>query len=389
MNQSILKAYIEAYKKNFKKIREDELYKWQAIRAFQDKWDPNAVDFSEMLHRSLKPANNLLASQKYYARRMIVRNAEHSPDVVRDLFINLFNEEQPLIPRIVAFQHGVAELTSTNYPGDKHDQDLRAVMVYLCLQYPDTYYLYKYSTYRGFAEKVDFPMRPKKGDNHSIISYNALSNIVKEQLERDEELKSFHRSSIPEDAYFDQSLNVLTQDFIFAVVYVLGSIETIGGEPSAVVIENAEGSEVNGWTPGVGRGIDTDQIVRAQLQKRLGLRGEMLVMEYERGRLKELGLSESLLQHVSLKDDGAGFDILSVDENRKPTYIEVKTTSGELDTTFYITRRELEKSKKVGEQYRLYRVYNCKDGKGTVRVFNGSLVRFCQEPYTYAVKLKI
>lgn len=39
MNKSLLHAYIQEYKNQFQTIHYDEIYKWQAVKHFQDHWD--------------------------------------------------------------------------------------------------------------------------------------------------------------------------------------------------------------------------------------------------------------------------------------------------------------------------------------------------------------
>lgn len=93
----------------------------------------------------------------------------------------------------------------------------------------------------------------------------------------------------------------------------------------------------------------------------LGLKGELLVLEFEKERLNSLGrkdLADSV-RHVSvLEGDGAGYDILSFDQNGLKRYIEVKATRGALNTDFFISPNELAFAKAKGAQFVIYRVYN-------------------------------
>ncbi|WP_159887555.1 DUF3883 domain-containing protein [Paenibacillus puerhi] len=91
----------------------------------------------------------------------------------------------------------------------------------------------------------------------------------------------------------------------------------------------------------------------------IGLMGEEFVFEFERLRLVQDGredLAESV-QHVSLYDCGAGYDILSYELDGRPRYIECKTTVGG-SMKFDITLNEWNKAKKYREQYYLYRITN-------------------------------
>ena len=78
-----LEKIISAYKDYFPKHWEDEKYKWEAVRWFQDNWDVNAPDFEEMLNRSLDKTFNLLASNNNFPKGMIVGFAKSAPEEVR------------------------------------------------------------------------------------------------------------------------------------------------------------------------------------------------------------------------------------------------------------------------------------------------------------------
>lgn len=101
---------------------------------------------------------------------------------------------------------------------------------------------------------------------------------------------------------------------------------------------------------------------REELQnKRLGLLGEEFIFTYEKHKLISIGENDlaDQVEHVSqTKGDGAGFDILSFDNQKNEKFIEVKTTQLGKESPFYYTRNELEFSKKRDAQYNLYRVFN-------------------------------
>ena len=67
------------------------MYKWEAVKTFQDHWDINAADFLEMFWQATEKTYNLLASRNYFPRRMIKFFAEHDPEAVRSMFISLFD----------------------------------------------------------------------------------------------------------------------------------------------------------------------------------------------------------------------------------------------------------------------------------------------------------
>lgn len=112
----------------------------------------------------------------------------------------------------------------------------------------------------------------------------------------------------------------------------------------------------------------------------IGERGERLVFELERKKLKEavdkkiISSMDKLLKWVSLEDDSAGYDILSYDtEAMQPIYIEVKTTPGTKFTPFYMSANEIEFSKKNATHYKLYRIFNFENTVAEYYELNGDI----------------
>ena len=95
----------------------------------------------------------------------------------------------------------------------------------------------------------------------------------------------------------------------------------------------------------------------------LGDAGEVFALEWERNRLKELGVTFDVLEeviHFSRRyGDGSGYDILSRNGDEYALrYIEVKTTKGGLDTPFFMSANEKLFMEIYKENTFIYRVYN-------------------------------
>ncbi len=112
----------------------------------------------------------------------------------------------------------------------------------------------------------------------------------------------------------------------------------------------------------------------------MGSKGELLVLEYEKWRLLSLdkqSLADSI-EWISKNDDGAGFDILSKNENGSDRYIEVKTTKLTKDTPIFFSKNEYEFSQDKKKDFHLYRLFNFNE---TPKMFsvNGSFDDFCSK----------
>tara|TARA_B100001250_G_scaffold277281_1_gene239741 strand:+ start:201 stop:1187 length:987 start_codon:yes stop_codon:yes gene_type:complete len=137
---------------------------------------------------------------------------------------------------------------------------------------------------------------------------------------------------------------------------------------------------------------NVDYSARDKSNKKLGLKGEELVLKYEKQYLIENNkkhLAEKVSHHSVVLGDGLGYDILSFDLNGNKKFIEVKTTQGNYRTTFFISPTELRRSK-TEDNYYLYRVYkyNNKTNSGNLYIEKGALDdSFALIPTEYKVKI--
>lgn len=125
--------------------------------------------------------------------------------------------------------------------------------------------------------------------------------------------------------------------------------------------------------------------------RKLGLRGEELVLRHERQALEEAGRQDlaEKVRHVSvLEGDGAGYDIASSTPAGEPKYVEVKTTRGGAQTPFYMSANEVRFSEQHPGSYHLYRVYGYDDASNSGKDYeeNGFVgERFELEPTQFRV----
>ena len=222
INKSNLNNILKEYKADFiSKIWPKEKYKWEAIKCFQDNWDINADNFTEMLIKSLSKTENLLTSKMYYPGKMMQEFSQQSPEEVRAMFINLFDESKNIINRIDDFKiQSTALLESLYNDGKKriHYQAENAITTYLWLRFPDKYYIYKYTVARTVSNELNSSYKIKKGafsDNirNSFLLYNEICI----ELNNDEELLQLLKSQLSENCYVDSKLRTLAIDIGFYI----------------------------------------------------------------------------------------------------------------------------------------------------------------------------
>lgn len=126
--------------------------------------------------------------------------------------------------------------------------------------------------------------------------------------------------------------------------------------------------------------------------KKLGLAGELLVLDAEKKRLQALGLSSlaDKVVHVAVTEgDGAGYDIRSFNKDGSERYIEVKTTRGGKATGFYLSANEAKFAEIHSDTFYLYRVFNYDWTSNSADFFileGDILSQFDATPTTYKIR---
>jgi Domain of unknown function (DUF3883) len=127
---------------------------------------------------------------------------------------------------------------------------------------------------------------------------------------------------------------------------------------------------------------------------KIGLLGELFILNYEKQKLNHLPLYANAIEHTSqVKGDAIGYDIKSFSEDGESIFIEVKTTVGDLYSNFFITKKEME-ILKSNSNYYVYRVFEFdeKVERGELKIYktiNHLNEDFEILPVSYSVKPNI
>ena len=193
---------------------QNEKYKWEAVKHFQDNWDINASDFAKMLETSLAKTSNLLTSVNNYPKGMIIEFAKAAPEDVRAMFMALFDESRDYWERINEFKRQSKKLLETFKQGNQDYQTENAITTYLWLRYPDRYYIYKYGQARAVTQELGGNYIIKQGhyaDN--VRNHLALYDEINAELKRDGELRKIFEENLTAECYPDPEMRTLTTDF--------------------------------------------------------------------------------------------------------------------------------------------------------------------------------
>lgn len=220
INLDKLDAVISAYKVYFLTHWEDEKYKWEAIKHFQEYWDINAPDFAEMLEKATEKTENLLTSFRFYPRNMLLHFARLAPESVRETFSILYDESKDLKERVEYFQKWADSWMNICKENgwNNHYQNTNAISVYLWLRYPDSYYIYKYSECFAVAKELESNFQPKRSSSaENLIGCFEFYHEICRYLQPNTELQQLLANMLEEDCYADPFLRTMTVDVVFFV----------------------------------------------------------------------------------------------------------------------------------------------------------------------------
>jgi hypothetical protein len=137
----------------------------------------------------------------------------------------------------------------------------------------------------------------------------------------------------------------------------------------------------------------TDYEKKTRINKKLGDRGEKIVMDLEKSRLSKAGRNDLVnkIDRVSLKSDALGYDIISFDEDGTERYIEVKATRSSVGVAnFFFTANELQAAQE-NKNYYIYMVYEVTTDKPKVwaikNPFNPENKNIIKTPINYKITI--
>ncbi len=211
-----LKPILEGYKSYFPKHWDEEKYKWQAVKVFQETWDIEAKDFASMFEAATGKTGNLLTSGFFDPRRHIIELAKADVEAVRAMFRRLYDETLDLKDRMLGFAEKADELWKEFGSKGNHDQEFNAISIYLWLRYPDKYFIFKSSYFRNARKELLYNGTAKEGRGFQQIeeAYQIYGEMRKALLADDSIRKTLDKV-LTDDCYPDPELYTMTHDLSY------------------------------------------------------------------------------------------------------------------------------------------------------------------------------
>ncbi|MBL7789859.1 MAG: AAA family ATPase [Chitinophagales bacterium] len=228
MNIERLTDYWIKYKEYFElpEPENDEKYKWTVLAQVFEKWDWKAPNKVEMFKNTfeIQGNQNLWVSRDYFPIKHTNWMFEVFPNETIEAFNNLFDETTPILDRVkkfIGFYHEKLPLLKALVPDKKinyHSHgDMRATALYLYLQNPNKYYLFKFTMVKDFLLNIG-EQSIKMGKNENLELFFNYSDKVLDFIKSDTEfLSKYNEFTHEQNKYKDESLHLLTQDFIYFI----------------------------------------------------------------------------------------------------------------------------------------------------------------------------
>ena len=205
MNSENLHQLISRYEENFELInnaQNEEIFKWRAVRCFQDVWFDDAnesLSFAEKFRAATRECSVLIDNGQVSPANGIVKMAEQEPD-----------------DHLEDFLEGIEAVRQRCFPSFwKYSQDRHSAFTYLALYAPEENYIYKYSEAEDFAKCVEYGIDIGSGQHFKLDAYYGLCDIVVDALREHPTLLEKHWAICGDDCYHDQSLHLLAFDVIY------------------------------------------------------------------------------------------------------------------------------------------------------------------------------
>ncbi len=391
MNYTELNKVVGFYLRHYEEIRRREDYKWEAAAAYRAADPMAAADFPGALRDSLKKTGNLLDSGYYYPRTALFMMLSKDPEAVKYMFEDLFSEDDDIFDRVTVFMMKARALrrkyfTQEELPDD--DQDEHAISVYLSLQMPEKYYIYKYSVFRTAALLLDHNYIPQRKDARNLSEYFRFCEQVRKYLLETPELLKAEQGRREAWPGVDPEYRLLTEDVLICAATYYAHPEIFEESGTADPAERFRLKPVKKTVP-----LEPvpfyDAVEIARYEEQLREAALQYILSQERLKVREYRLSAKKQPEILSSGSalGEGYDLLSYDRRGEMLYIAVKVTAGQESEAFSVSEAERLKSASDPEHYRLYRLYefSSDENSGKYSVYRGDLTPLCLNPQKYLV----
>ncbi len=195
----------------------NELYKYNALYHFDNKWDIEDLDFAKMYDKSLNSeiSGRLWGGSKDSAKSMMLEFIVINKEFVRSMFRDLYNEDKDIAMRMNRFEFHCDELLSQMQAKGKklnsHYHNSQVISMYLAFRYPQKYNIFTYGPFKIMMNRLEAKNIPQEFE---VDRYLKLCNGLYSILKKDTELLNIHKLMRTKDNLYQDDTIVIVHDYL-------------------------------------------------------------------------------------------------------------------------------------------------------------------------------
>lgn len=202
----------------------DELFKWRAVKTWQDAMDPSNKTFATFADRfkaTKKALNYLVDGQSSAPCAAIISLNQKEPETVENLFHGLFADTAGNIDLLQQhmdqFVASCRQLCQKYYPTYTHyNVDRHAASVFLAMDNPSVHFIYKAKAALLMADTIAYDLPIGTGSKFSLSNYYKMCVKIASALQDHKSLLGKHFAMLDESKhYIDNSLHLMVYDLIY------------------------------------------------------------------------------------------------------------------------------------------------------------------------------
>ena len=226
MNYDNLHELINRYESNIDILyneEHDELFKWRALKTWQEEWTRPASEFSDFAERYLAAKKNFdlfIDNSRMHPSTGVIKLWEKEPESVEKLFNEvLFGNAESVTDiqsNMERFLDGYELLRQKYFPGNwSYKQDRHSASVFLAVNEPSVNFVFKSTEANRMARYTEFGLDIGYGANFSLPNYYALCDEVVAALKEHKSLLEKHFDRLDDRCFRDETLHLLAFDIMY------------------------------------------------------------------------------------------------------------------------------------------------------------------------------
>lgn len=226
MNLQKIQQYISRYKVFLEntKISPAE-HKWETLKNFQDNWDIDAPDFGKMYDACLQntTTRRMWKDDNFFPKEMMLKFIKASPDFVRNMFRDLFDEAKSIDNRIARFQFCCDSLLTeykTQHPltieNNHFHTENHMISMYLGFRYPERYTIFEYDFFKKTMENIGSTKIPTPFEIERFFKVVRTLNTF---LQKDKTISDLQKKQLDSKKHFMGDTLLLVNDFYCFVAH--------------------------------------------------------------------------------------------------------------------------------------------------------------------------